>query len=445
MVWKGLACSAAMAVLACSSVALADSASGPYLFDDTTAPSSAPSTAPATAPSGPTSLTPLMFVLDPTPVGKWLENNKFDITGFTELGYFIDTNNPRSGTGPHDDSPTFISFPGAYSNHLLLDQLDLTIDKTIDSTKSWDWGFFVETGYGTDDAYIHSNGILSNRTPSFAPGVGSPQNQLDLVQANASLLVPLGSGLTIQAGKFVALFGNETINPTTNLFYSHSYNFFYGIMFNNTRLTGSYTFSKLIMGNDLTVIGGISNGWNQSIRDNNGAIDALGEASFNLTKSLAMVMNFEEGPESAGDNGDYWTTVEAIPTYTVSDQLTVAGDFLYSDAPHVAVTTPGESAQWYGAAFYSNYKLDSMFALNARAEWYRDQGGATTGTQANYYELTLGVQIHPLPNDNIFQYLQFRPEIRLDDSDRRVYNMSHDNGAGDYSEVTFAVDAIMQF
>ncbi|HEX4052707.1 MAG TPA: outer membrane beta-barrel protein [Tepidisphaeraceae bacterium] len=439
MVWKGLACSAALAALACSSVALADTASDPYLFDVTTAPSTAPPEAPASAPSGPTTLTPIMFALDPTPVGQWLEKNKFDITGFTELGYFIDTNNPRLGSGPHGDSPTFVGFPGAYSNRFLLDQVDLTLEKSVDSTKSWDWGFVVETGYGTDDAFIHSHGILDN-----APA-GSPQNQLDLVQANASLLVPLGSGLTITAGKFVALLGDETINPTGNLFYTHSYNFTYGIMYNNTGLTGSYTFSKLIMGNDLTVLGGISRGWNQSTLDSNGAIDFLGQAKFNVTKELAMVLNLEEGPEAPGDCGDYWTAIEAIPSYTVSDQLTVTGDFLYVDAPHDAATTPGESAQWYGAVVYPSYKINSMLSLNTRAEWYRDQGGATTGTQANYYELTAGVQIHPLPNDNIFQFLQFRPEIRLDNADRRVFNLSHDNGAGDYSEVTFAVDAIMQF
>ncbi len=328
MSWKGLACSAAMAALAFSSVALADdTAGGPNLFDETTAPS----TAPASAPSGPTSLTPLMYLMDPTPVGKWLENNKFDITGFGEMGYFVDLNDDRANS----DSPTFVGFPGAYSNHLLLDQADLTLSKSIDSTKSWDWGFTLETGYGTDDAYTHSHGMLDNApagTPgiAFGPGAG-PQNQWDILQGNVSLLIPLGSGLTIEAGKFLAFLGNEVINPTGNLFYSHSYNFTYGIMYTNTGITGSYTFSKLMWGNDLTIDAGVTRGWNQSTSDNNGAIDFLGQAKFNVTSAISMVLNLEEGPEATDDNSDYWTAIEAIPSWTVSDQLTLTGDFLYVD------------------------------------------------------------------------------------------------------------------
>jgi hypothetical protein len=444
---KGLASVAAMAALACGSAALASdgnesiggwTTASPVLMDQTTAPST--STAPATSAPSQTSLTPIMFLLDPTPVGQWLEANKFSVTGFVEGGYFIDTNNLHMGNGPNGDAPTFVAFPGAYSNRVLLDQLDLSVSKSIDTTKKWDWGFLFENGYGTDDSYTHSLGMLNNRPP------GDPQNQYDILQANLSLLVPLGNGLTFTAGKFVALLGQEVINPTGNLLYTHSYEFDYGIPFTNTGVLASYTFPKLINGNDWTFEGGITNGWNNSLRDNNSAIDFLGEASGNITSSLKMVVNLEEGPEDTHDNHDYRTTIEAIPTWTVADQLTVVGDFLYSDDPHGAATTVGESAQWYAVVGYASYKICPMFSLNFRAEWYRDQGGATVsvGTSANYYEGTLGVQIHPLPDDNIFQFLQIRPEIRVDDSDRRVFNGSH-SGGGDYSELTLAIDVIMQF
>jgi Putative beta-barrel porin-2, OmpL-like. bbp2 len=443
MAWKGLACAAALAVLGCSSVVLADqtalgpdnvfmagTASSPIMLDDTTAPSVV---APAATESSPTSLTPLMFALDSTSFGKWMEDHKFNITGYGELGYFIDTNNPRLGSGPTGDSPTLIGFPGPYSNRFLLDQLDLSISKGLDSSKSFDWGFLVETGYGTDDAFIHSHGILDNAPP------GAPQNQWDLLQANVSLLLPVGSGLTVTAGKFVAYLGQEVISPVGNLFYTHSYSFSYAIMYTNTGIMGSYTFSKLIDGNDLTVSAGITNGWNQSLRDNNSAIDFLGQAKFSISK-LSMVLNFEEGPEAAGDNADYWTAIEAIPSYSISDQLTLTGDIVYVDAPHFSATNPGASAQWYGVVVYPSYKICSMLSFNTRLEWYRDQGGATTGVQANYYALTLGLQIHPMPDNNILQFLQVRPEIRVDDADQRVFNHG-----SDYSELTFAVDAFMQF
>jgi hypothetical protein len=433
MVWKGLTRAAAMAALGYGSAALAadiqQSGSTASTFD-------APLTQPlnldaASAPSGPTTLTPLMFALDPTSAGQWLEKHNIDITGFIEAGYFVDTNNDNAAKA----NPTFVEFPGAFSNEVSLDQLDLSITKTVDTTKSWDWGFLFENGYGIDDAQIHSHGMLDN-----AP-FPHPREQYDIVQANGSLLVPLGSGLTITGGKFVALLGNETINPTGNQFYTHSYNFWYGIPATNTGVTGTYTFPKLFNGQDQTLTAGFTRGWNQSTSDNNGAIDFLGELKGNLNDKWSYVANAEIGPEGTNDNADYWTTLEAILNYKASDQLTLTGDLLYSDAPHSAITNPGDPAQWYGIVAYALYKYDSYFSPQLRAEWFRDQGGLETGTQANYYEFTAGVQIHPLPNDNYFQYLNIRPEIRDDLADRRVYGA----GRGQYNQLSLAADLIMQF
>jgi hypothetical protein len=447
MVWKGLGCAAALAVLGLASVTRAGSTGQgdannvvaapvqyPLNLDETTAPSTAPA---ASAPSPPP--TPVMFLLGKTSVGQWLQANNLSITGFVEGGYFLDTDQPNS----HLDQPTFVDFPGLYSNHVLLDQLDVTLSKTIDSTKKWDWGFTFENGYGTDDSFIHSAGMLDNRPPN------DPQNQYDIPQANVELLVPLGTGLTLEGGKFLTFLSNEVINPTGNAFFTHSYNFTFGVPLTNTGVTGSYTFPKLLMGNDLTVTAGITEGWNQSLRDNNGSIDFAGQAKSAFTSALSWVFNIEVGPQALVEPRDapqnhsnYETDLEYILTDKLSSELTLTGDFLYADFPNEAFNG---SAQWYGVCGYAGYAFNSMFTFNLRAEWYRDQGGFTTGFQANYYEFTGGVQIKPLPNDNIFQFLQIRPEIREDLSDQRVYNLSHAGAAGDYSQLTFAVDAIMQF
>jgi hypothetical protein len=452
MVWKGLGYTAALAVLGFVSATRAgptqetqagDTAAtsflSPLYLDDTTAPSTIPAT--TSAPSGPTTLTPIMFLLDPTSFGQWLEKNKFSITGFVEGGYFLDTANPRNTT----DQPTFVDFPGVYSNHVLLDQADLTLSKGLDTTKSWDWGFTFENGYGTDDSFIHSVGMLDNRPPD------DPQNQYDIPQANVEFLVPLGTGLTVEAGKFLAFLSNEVINPTGNAFYTHSYNFTFGVPFTNTGITGSYTFPKLLNGNDLTVTAGITEGWNQSLRDDNGSIDFLGQAKSSFNSALSWIFNLEIGPQAdvyvprdgPQNHGNYETDVEYILTDKVSSELTVTGDFLYADFPNEALF--GTSAQWYGAVGYAGYTFSPNFTFNLRAEWFRDQGGYETGNDANYYEVTGGVQIHPFPNDNILQYLQIRPEIREDLSDRRVFDLSHSGATGDYSQLSFAVDVIMQF
>jgi hypothetical protein len=461
--------SAALAVLSCGSAVFAadqsSAGSGALTSDNSAQPVYMDA-------SGPTSLTPTMYLLDPTGFGKWLEQNKISFQGYVEGGYWYDTSNPRFGgppaTGGTGDYPTDVGFPGNFSNRPQLDQLDASLTKTIDTTKSWDWGFDVEGGYGTDDALIHSNG-LSVVGPGHVGALATryvPRNQLDLVQANFSVLVPLGTGLTIKGGKFVTPIGYEYIDPILNPFYSHSYLFTFGIPLTQTGLTFSYDFSKLVNGNDLTVLAGFTRGWNQSTNDNNGDPDFLGEitTAFDKAGNFGFTFNFSEGPQTAGDDKDFWTVMEAIPTYKVSDELTLALDTLYGDAPHQSAITPGASAQWYSIAAYAAYKFNPYATANVRVEWYRDQGamtvnGAISAANAtpippvlsystNYYEATAGVTIHPLPNDNIFQYLELRPEVREDWADRPAFNASHTSAIthiGDYTQFSVAMDAIMQF
>jgi hypothetical protein len=81
-----------------------------------------------------------------------------------------------------------------------------------------------------------------------------------------------------------------------------------------------------------------------------------------------------------------------------------------------------------------------MFGLNGRLEWFRDDNGARTGLELNLYEVTVGVNIKPLPKDRWGQYLQIRPEIRWDISDEDVFNSFDDD-----NQLTFGVDAIYAY
>jgi hypothetical protein len=440
---------AALAVLACGSAAWAtdQTAAVPGQVDAANTPSVY-----TLDTAGPTTLTPVMYWLSNTSFGKWMTDNNISIQGFVEGGYFYDTNNPRLGSNATGDSPTDIAFPGGFSNRGLLDQADLLIQKTVDTSKvHWDWGIQVEQGYGTDDAQIHSDGLLDNR--GYAAGVArtnDPQNQYDIVQANASLLVPLGSGLTITAGKFVTFPSEEVISSPSNYFFTHSYNFTYGVPATNTGIYGAYTFAKAVNGQDLTVKAGITRGWNQSLRDNNGAIDFMGQASGKWNDKLSWTFNTTVGPEQTGNDSNYRTLLEFIPSYSFSDQLTGLVDLLYVDDPHGSAVDPGQSAQWYSVAPYLSYKVNSYFTVNARAEYYRDQGGASVGAgySANFYALTVGTTIHPFPTSDVLQWLELRPEARYDLSDRPVFNAAHSSalsGTGDYNEFTVAMDVIMQF
>ncbi|MGD0462331.1 MAG: outer membrane beta-barrel protein [Tepidisphaeraceae bacterium] len=390
------------------------------------APAAAPA-APAPAPAAPANEGVIMWGFDKIGVGKFMEDHGFSITGYVDVGYFYDLTVPKNAitSPPRSSPPDFIFFPGDYKNQIMLNQLDLAIQKTVDTSK-FDVGFDVEGIFGRDAVYTHSNGILDNVNKRFGT---SPDDDLDLEQAYVQVAIPLGNGITITAGKFVTLLGNEVINPTGNALYTHSYIFSYGIPFTQTGITGAYKFCDT-----LTATAGITRGWNQSTDDNNSAIDFLGQVVWTPTSKLGVTVNFSEGPQSTDDDSDYWTVPEAIVSYQVSDQLKVAADLLYGDASSIS--------QWFGAAGYASYTFDKYATLNFRAEFYHDGRGFTTGvgvTDTNYIEGTLGVAVTPLPDIILANSLTIRPEIRLDSADRGVYDGSK------FTQLTAALDAYWKF
>jgi hypothetical protein len=411
----------------------------PVVYGDDQIPAAPPSPNPAVTPAAPAPLAPeaapapaapanegaIMMGLDKIGIGNWMEAHGFSITGYVDLGYMYDLTAPRNIAPPRSAPPDFILFPGDYKNQIMLNQVDLAFQKTVDTSK-FDVGFMVEGIFGRDAVYTHSDGILDNVNKR---GGTSPDDDLDLEQAYVTFAIPLGNGITITAGKFDTFLANEVINPTGNALYTHSYIFSYAVPFTQTGITGSYKFCDT-----LTATAGITRGWNQSTYDNNTAIDFLGQVVWTPTSKIGVTINFSEGPQSTGNDSDYWSVPEAIVSFQVSDQLKVAADILYGDASSIA--------QWFGAAGYASYTLDRFATLNLRAEFYHDGRGFTTGvggSDINYEEGTLGVAITPLPDMPIASSFTIRPEVRLDSADRGVYD------GRKFTQLTAALDAYWKF
>jgi hypothetical protein len=380
--------------------------SNPAYLDDTTQPPPPPP--------------PLMGALSAIPgVGGALAATGITIGGFVEGGYTYSFNPPP---GKYITGNIF----NIKQNRVVLDQADIAVTRTVDPTAGkFDIGAKIEFIYGWDAGAIHSNGLFSYLSRT------QPENQFDLVQAYADVVTPI-KNLDIRFGKFVTLLGQETINPTGNALYSHTYLFGDAIPFTQTGVLLTYNLTDAI-----TVEGGITRGWGQSLRDNNGAIDFLGEVSWQVDKATKLILNVSEGPQAAKDNSDYWTVIDFIASRTMSDQLSIAFNADYGDAPHALGTT---SAQWYGGALYGTLTLDSHLAVTMRGEAYDDQDGFTTGLAQRVYEATLGVTITPFPDNAIGKNLEFRPEVRYDYSDRDFFN-----GGTRHDQVQCAMDAIFQF
>jgi hypothetical protein len=446
---KGLVRAAAFAALACTGIARAETSVPtndglsitPLLLDAAPAapaapapPASAPATTPAPTP------TPLMGALAGSWFGTYLDSWGVHIGGYFEGGYTAENHNPPGNviTGRVFDTR---------HEHVVLDQADFAIDRPVDygaaaKNHTIDIGAHFEVIYGFDSGLIHSDGLYDNPLQHPSPNGAyyksrtAPENQFDINQAYLDIALPIGSGLRVRVGKIDTYLGAEVINPTGNAFYSHSYLFGFAVPLTNTGIFGEYVLSP-----EWLLDGGVTRGENQSVLDNNGSPDIMGEITYtpqgsDEQKKWKVIQNFEIGPEATHDNHDWWTVLDIVASYTASDKLTlmVNGDF--GDAPHALATTSGI---WYGAAAYATYVINPMFTLNARGEWYQDVHGFTLGGAAgtlNVYEATVGVKITPLPDNPVLSNLVIRPEVRADYADKQFFN-----GGKDHFQATFGVDA----
>src|SRR5579859_376846 len=319
---KGVSKLAVCAALACSTVAGAETLSGaglnqdarPLYLQDASQPSTAPATAPSTEPA-PTPPRPLMALFESIGVGKPLEDLGITIGGYLELGYTVATNDPPGHVLPGRVFDT-------KNNKIVLDQLDLFFDRPVDAAAAAKKGGFdfsnigahVDFIYGWDSGLIHSSGVFDNPTVAgvrngYYASRTHPENQADFNQFYVDVALPVGTGLRIRAGKFVTLLGWETINPTSNAFYSHSYMFGFAIPFTQTGVIGEYKFND-----DWQLDAGITRGWNQTFDDNNGDPDILASVTFTPQESDALkkwkfIANLSEGPQATKDNHDWWTVI----------------------------------------------------------------------------------------------------------------------------------------
>ena len=360
----------------------------------------------------------LMQGLERIGVGKPLNDLGINIYGHIQGGWLY---NPNRSSGESNVGHTFTSNAG---NHVLLNQVDLTFERVVD-LKKFDVGGKIEVIYGTDGRYIHSYGWSLYDTDNL----DSPYAQFDFVQAYVDVAIPVGNGLRVRAGKFVTLMGMETINPTTNAFYSHSMLFNYSIPFTHSGILLTYNWTD-----QLTTSFGVVRGNDVSpTKDNNGSVSFIGQVGFTPMKNLQAYFNFSVGPENFGDTGHYSQIYNFVATYALTEQWSFGLD----------ITTGfnslggGDSANWYGVALYSGYKINDMMTFNARAEWFHDVGdtrfvidpntGATlsslgTAANENYWEITLGLTVTPFPKDNLLKNLKLRPEARYDFAEDSLYS-----------------------
>ena len=372
------------------------------------------------------------------------EKPRFTIYGWVEGGVTGNFNSPA-------DNQNFGRLFDDRSNEPLLNQVVLTAERTLDPKASgFDWGFKAQAMFGTDARFIHSMGLLDKamKTSIYQP---------DVVEAYINLHFPVltSGGVDLKVGKFVTLEGAETIDPRSNVFYSHSYIFNYGIPFNHTGALFTVHATKVV-----DLYAGITRGVNTSIEDNNGTAAFHGGFGLNFNEGKFTVLATTHiGPETANNSRSMRYLSDLTAIWKITDKFTSITDlnYIYDEAAN---------ARGYGVAQYLTYAFSDKVSASVRGEVWRDERGfyvtsfadahdpirglrgqaftdvrTVGGGSTTYGALTAGLTFRPaVPKP--FSGLMIRPEIRVDHSlnDTKPFNNSSNR-----TMITAAIDFVFQF
>lgn len=285
-----------------------------------------------------------------------------------------------------------------------------------DPSEKYPFGYGLVVTTGIDSQKNHSLGIFRSEEDSFA---FRNTKKFDFQEMYLSATVPLGSGLTIKAGKWVTLLGYEVIESPNNLNFSRGYLFTFGIPLTHTGGLFSYTLTDWF-----TVQAGVVVGWDNS-EDNNGRPSYTGQFAFTPLKDFTANLNWIAGPEQNDQNTHQRYALDFVFGYTGIKNLTLAADVLYGhedkEASLVAADTrQNTSASWWAWAAYAAYDWTENLRTALRLEYFDDPDGVRTaaiapGSKVELYDVTATVQY------KIWKGLVSRVEYRHDNANRKVF------------------------
>lgn len=309
------------------------------------------------------------------------------ISGFVDGYYGYNINQPSSRVSG------LRSFDGP-ANQFSLNLVELVVDKPPEATNSR-LGYHIAVGFG--DAM--------NAVNAADPGgLGFAQY---LKEAYFSALAPVGSGLTIDVGKFVTPHGAEVIETKDNWNYSRGLLFSYAIPYYHYGVRAKYAFNS-----KYAVTGYVVNGWNDVIDNNSGK--TLG-VSFAWTpnKKFGITQNYMAGPEGLNANSHWRQLSDTVMTYSPTARLSLTVNYDYGRGDFLAGGT--QPVFWTGIGGYARYVLNSRYAFATRYEYYDDHAGFTTGTPQHLNEITGTAE------RLISHHLLTRLELRHDISNAPVF------------------------
>ncbi len=249
-------------------------------------------------------------------------------------------------------------------------------------------------------------------------------------QAYISVLAPIGTGLQIDAGKFVTQHGAEVIEAKDNWNYSRSLLFALAIPYYHAGVRATY-----VANDKVSFMGAVVNGWN-NLEDNNDAKTFGAQVIVKPVPQLAIVQNYMVGAEQADNDDDVRHLLDTVLTVTATPKVSVMANYDYGKD-----SIGGSGVSWQGLAGYLKVQATPWFAVVPRVEWFDDPDGFMTGTGQTLKDATFTGEFK-VPSGPLNGFLS-RVEYRRDLSDSAVFTKN--TGAKVKSQSTFGIGFLYSY
>ncbi|MDR3198546.1 MAG: porin [Planctomycetaceae bacterium] len=296
---------------------------------------------------------------------------------------------------------------------LMINQLWIGAEKTLNTKHGWDWGFRSDFSFGTDTKFSQS---FSDKSFDYDWGTG------DYYTSFVQLYAEIGyKNLKLRAGKFATIMSYEPVPGPLSFFYSHPY-FCYSQPLTHTGAIAEYKIND-----QWTILGGWTAGYHNSFEnrfDDNGF---LGQIQYKPDSDTKIVYSLYWGDhnglyrrvDALNYGRAYWTENEITMTLCYTRQINKRWFYmieglwsrLNDDGGQIVPDTTRKS---YGLNQHLIYTINKKWSVGTRFEWlsgkgtYVDLAPLTGGQGTNLYDITLTA------NWNITKNINLRPEIRYD-------------------------------
>jgi hypothetical protein len=280
------------------------------------------------------------------------------------------------------------------SNSFSLNQATVVIERAPDLQAGRRFGVRLDLQYGQATETLQGNAANEPRPQVYRP----------IFQAYGTYIAPIGSGLTVDFGKWASAIGYENNYTKDQINYSRSYWFDF-LPFYHFGFRGSYNVSDTV-----NVSYWLVNGAQQSEAFNAFKSQAV-LVTLKPAKTLSWSINYYTGVEGRDTRPILTPGLPSLPTqpglstdvirpapdgrlhivdsyanWNATAKLTLAaeGDYVINRFRNTSAP-----ARVYGGALYARYQLAPKVALAGRAEYMSDREGLFSGTPQSLKETTV--------------------------------------------------------